>query len=497
MNLRTYQQQALDALRRSLGSGNNAPLLCAPTGSGKTHIARAAVDGAKAKGRSVLFLAPRRELIYQTSEKLLQAGIGHGLLMAGEAPTLYAPVQVASIPTLYSRCIKRERMPLPAADVVIIDEAHLSVAKMTREVIDAYPNAAKVGMTATPARMDGKALGLIYDDMVMGPSVRELTEQGYLVPARYFAPSRPDLQGVKITAGDYNAKDAGRAMQPIIGDVVYNWLRIAKGRKTVVFSINVSHSQQLRDDFRAAGIPAEHLDGNTPNEERKAILGRLRSGETQVLCNCEVLTYGWDEPSISACVIARPTKSIVRYLQMAGRVLRPSEGKEDCLIIDHTGTVDELGFVDDPVDWTLDGTQKIQDRIRERKKTEPKQITCGECATVFRGPVCPVCGTAPDRNHPRYHETVDASLQELDRSKQRKNRQWTSDEKRRFFGELKSYAQAHGYASGWASHKYRQKLGVWPNAHKNAPSVEPSQETLSWIRSRQIAWAKRRKQEAA
>src|SRR5581483_7514788 len=285
--LRDYQTAAVNNLRASLARGNRSPLLTAPTGSGKTIIARALVEGANAKGKRVLFLAPRRELIFQTCEKLESAGIPYGVLMAGQVPRPWEPVQVACVPTLTTRCLRNKTQPLPKADLLIVDEAHWSIAQQTRALLDAYPEAVKVGLTATPARADGRGLGAMYDDLVLGPSVAELTAQGHLAPVRYFAPTKPDLAKVKIVRGDYDQTQLGHRMDDpkLVGDIVANWARIAPTRKTVVFAVNVSHSMHLRDRFLELGVNAEHLDGATPKEQRAAMLQRLRSGETQVLCN--------------------------------------------------------------------------------------------------------------------------------------------------------------------------------------------------------------------
>lgn len=495
--LRPYQSAAVDALRASLAQGHRSPCLVAPTGSGKTHIARDLIGSAVAKCKRVLFLAPRRELIYQTVAKLVSAGIPHGVIMAGENVRPWEPVQVACIPTLHARAIRSHRLHLPEADLLIVDEAHLSIARSTVELLQAYPHAVKVGMTATPARTDGRGLGMVYDDLVLGPSVAELTEKGWLVPARYFAPSKPDLAGVKITAGDYNQRQLGARMDDVrlVGDVIANWARICPDRKTVVFAVNVAHSLHLRDRFAAVGVNAEHLDGTTPNEERAEILRRLRSGQTQVLCNCDVLTYGWDEPSIEAAILARPTKSITRYFQMVGRVLRPSDGKSDCIVIDHAGAVDEFGFVDEPVAWALDPRGKIAERkVREAKTVEEHKITCGECATVFpAAKFCPNCGNDCAQRYAKAIECTNAELAELDREKQRKAKaEWTAERKAQFYAELKGYAQTKGYNPHWADHKFRERLQVWPNAFKHVEPATPGLETRSWITSRAIAYAKRK-----
>lgn len=495
-DLRPYQRAAVGSLRESVRRGCKSPLLVCPTGSGKTVIAKAVIEASAAKGRRCLFLAPRRELIYQTSEKLSRAGIHHGVIMAGEGANRWARVQVACIPSLLQRCIRTHREQLPEADIVIVDEAHLSIADGTQEVLNAYPNAIKIGLTATPARTDGRGLGEFYDDLILGPSVQELTDLGFLVPARYFAPSKPDLEGVKIQAGDYNQKQLGERMQPLVGDVVTNWLRIARDRKTVVFSVNVAHSLSLCEQFRAAGIVAEHIDGRMENHERAAILRRLTTGKTQVICNCLVLTYGWDAPAISCAVLACPTKSVTKYLQMVGRVLRPSEGKADCIVIDHAGAVDDLGFADEPRPWSLDADTKIQDRQTNAKERKASKVTCGDCATVYVGRICPHCGKEAPARPPKAIDFMDGELSELDRAKKR-GRKFTAAEKESFYGQLRHYAGQHCYSDGWASHKFRERMGVWPNSFKAASLVVPTPETLAWIRSRQIAWSKSKARQAA
>jgi len=495
--LRGYQTDLISSLRASIAQGNRRPVVQAPTGSGKTLVMASLVSSAVEKRKQVLVLAPRRELIYQTSDKVLQMGVEHGVIMAGERPSLIHSVQVACIPTLHRRCIQNSHMALPHADLVLVDEAHLSIAPSTKELLSNYDNSVIVGFTATPARGDGRGLGEVYDDLVIGPTVKSLTDEGWLVPARYFAGKKPDVSKVKIQAGDYQQKGLGDAVDKpeIVGDVVTNWIRIAGDRKTVVFAVNVAHSRHLCEQFKEMGVDAEHIDGNTERDERKAMLQRLRDGDTQVICSCEVLTYGWDEPSISCAVMARPTKSIARYLQMAGRVLRPYDNKEDCIIIDHAGSVYDLGFVDDEIPWTLEANEKVQERKQDqqKQKSDPKPIECKHCSYVFDpAPKCPSCGHEMTSEYKEAVKVVDDDLTELNKQRKRNNRKFSKKEKRRFYGELKGIAKSRGYSEGWVAHSYRKKFGVWPNDHKGAPSVDPSPETIAWVKHLQIQYAKRK-----
>ena len=496
VNLRPYQEAALRDLRESIRSGKRRPILVAPTGSGKTMLAVAVIQGAINKGNRVLFLAPRRELIYQASNRMQAHGIYPGIIMAGEPRSPSAQVQVASFDTLHARGVRTERMLMPESDVLVVDEAHLAVSKTRLDILNHYKDSIIIGLTATPARGDGKGLGIIFDDLVQSVSMRQLVDQGYLAKARYFAPSKPDLEGLKVRAGDYVVKELDKRMdQPkLIGDVVDNWFRLARDRQTVVFCVTRAHSRHICSEFKSRGVRAEHLDGETPLEERKAILNRVSSGETQVLCNVFVCTFGLDIPSLSCCVLARPTKNISLYLQTAGRVLRMCEGKNDALIIDHSGAVDEHGFVDDDIPWTLEGNVKEEKVKKQKEKKEPKEITCGECGTVFKGQRdCPNCGYAmiPSSKPIPVHK---ASLQEIVKKKKKENRMMTLEDKVRFFGMLRYYCRAYGKKPGWAAYKYRERTGVWPNDSriKNAKLIPPDPAMYAWIRAQNIRWAKRR-----
>lgn len=489
--LRPYQVKAIQDLRTAVQQGHKRVLLYMPTGGGKTACATEIIRSAVSKGNSALFVCHRRELVHQCSNKLTEIGVPHGLILAGEEPSHYDPVQVAAIQTLHARAFARKRMKLPPASVLILDECHHALAKTWTQLTDAYPDAVVIGLTATPVRGDGRGLGHIFEHMVMSPTIGELTQLGYLVPVRYFAPSMPDLEGVKVRAGDYVQEELGKAMDKpkLIGDIVTNFLRICPDRQTVLFASSVAHSIHAAEAFNAAGIKAAHLDGNTPADLRDATLNDLRHKRIQILCNCMLVTEGWDYPAASCAILARPTKSVGLYLQMAGRVLRPFPGKSDTILIDHSGAVYEHGLLTDFVEWNLDTEGKIQDRQAEIKAKEPKPITCSKCHAVYTGQlVCPSCGHVPERKG-RSVEFIDADLTEVieDRAKKHEH---TMAEKGVWYGMLKQIAQERSYNLGWAAHKYREKFGVWPNGLKQAPALVPSPEVLSWVRSRQIRWAK-------
>lgn len=476
-SLRPYQLRSIDQLRIAIAQGHRRLILQAPTGSGKTIIAADIVKRAKTKGNRVLFLAHRRELIRQASGKLSGAEISSGIIMSGEASDISNPVQVASVQTLWARAFRKMRMDLPDAQVLVIDECHLSAARTYQRIIESYPKAVILGLTATPIRSDGKGLGDTYTHMVKTASIRELTEQGFLVPVRYFAPSVPDLQGVKVTAGDYNKGQLEKAMDKIqlVGDVVENWCRIAENRPTVVFASGVRHSIHLRDRFLSVGIPAAHIDASTPKEERDEILQRLDAGELQVVTNCQILQEGWDQPRVSCCVLARPTKSPGLYLQMAGRILRPHPGKANALLIDHAGAIYNHGRIDEWEDWSLEkGAVRSLPKVNPKAKSGPKEITCAECSFLYHGMErCPNCDHKPIKWGLGL-EYKDGYLWEVGETPKK-------EDKAAWFQMLLGYCIQKGYKPGFASRAYRERFGVWPGSRFKRNPLEPNEEVLAYI----------------
>lgn len=501
--LRPHQARAVTDIRASLRRGNRRVLYQLPTGGGKTRVMAELCKLGEAKGSYVVILAPRRELVYQIRASLEGEGVSPGIIMAGERQGLYKRTHVCSFDTLHARAIQRTKIDLPRADLVLVDEAHLAVADSRREILEAYPEARHVLVTATPARGDGRGLCEIADDMVLGPSITELVDLGFLLPLRYFAPSEPDLAAVKLNKeGDYQITGLEKAVDKptLIGDIVTNWQRIAEGRSTVVFCATRKHSRHVMQEFLSRGITAEHVDGETPLEEREAIFDRVANGVTTVLCNVFVASYGLDIPRLSCAVLARPTKNLTLYLQMVGRVMRPFNDQVDGLVIDHAGAVKENGFADDFIPWSLDGKEKIKDRIKAAKEagSEAKEIRCPNCSYVFkRSHICPKCGfqvVAPTEALPVHK----ADLQEIKKSKdesaaERRNRATPAEVKRDEYAQMLRYAIEKGKAPGWAAHTYRARYGVWPNAHNGTkPAARVGEEVSRFIRHRNMAYAKRR-----
>jgi DNA repair protein RadD len=401
IELRPYQSDAVSEIERAIAAGQRKIIVIAPTGSGKTVIFCDFIRRKIAEFKCVLVIAHRREIIQQTSDKLTDNGVRHGIILAGREKDLrpMEPVQVASIGTLWSRGMRSETMQMPPADVLIVDEAHHVRARTYLKIVEQYPDAILLGFTATPARGDGLGLGNVFSTMIECPQIAELIVGGYLVKSRVYAPIDPNLKGVRTQQGDYviNQLSARMNTDALVGDIVTHWHKYSERRRTVAFAVDVAHSVHIRDEFVKAGVRAEHLDGTTPKDERDAILARLASGETEVVTNCMVLTEGWDMPAVGTCILARPTRQMPLYRQMVGRVLRPADGKPDAIILDHSGAVYRHGLPEDHVHWTLAVDRRAVTPAHEARQRGdvPKLHECPSCKTLMTRPPCPHCGWMP------------------------------------------------------------------------------------------------------
>ncbi len=499
IELRPFQRDAVDQIEHEIAEGRRRLLYVAPTGAGKTVVGAEIINRAVERHHRVLVITHRREIITQTYDKLVANGVNPGIVLAGFEDELrpYANVQVAGIQTLHARAIRSNRMPMPAATYLIIDEAHHARAGTYQKVLDFYPDAVVIGLTATPCRGDGRGLGNLFETMIQAPQIAELIKLGHLVPTKVYAPIDRDIaKGVRTQTGDYvlSALSARMNTDQLVGDVVADWLKHGERRRTVIFAVDVAHSAHIRNAFLEFDVRAEHLDGSTPKTERDAILARLRSGETEIVTNCAVLTEGFDCPDIGCIVLARPTKKMGLYRQMIGRGLRPADGKSDCVILDHSGAVYRHGLPEDYVEWTLNVDRRAENPTQAKRERgeEPKLRECPSCKTVMAAPPCHACGWMPAPRHGRDRDFGDGELGLVIGGKARAP---AYDENYRadFFQQLRAVQQMRGYKKGWAAHKFKEKFGTFPPwSYNDLPPVAPTDAVLRWIRSRNIAFAKAR-----
>jgi len=482
MELREFQTNAVSMLRQSIGQGKIAPLLVMSTGAGKTRTAAAICKSATEKGKRVLFITPRRGLTLQAEQAFYDLGIESGIIMAGIEHDPRHRVEVASMDTIISRLGKDHMtnalLGVQAADILIVDEAHLSVSKKRQEFLLAAlageydKRKIVIGLTASPCVNGGGGLGAVYDDLLVPVTMSELIDQGYLVQPRYYAAEKPDLSDVKMTGGEYQADGLGDAFADnvIMGDVVTNWWRIAKDTSTVVFTPTRANAASLVERFIGAGVKAEYLDANTTDEDRAEIYSRVTRGRTKVICNVGIVSLGVDIPRIQTVVMATATKSVAKWMQAVGRALRPYEGKDCAFIIDHGGmSIDAgMGPVEFITDWSLDDKTTIQDRTESRKieNKEPKEITCKKCKTVFKGRrTCPACGNEMKQKTEEI-EYYEADLKEVKRKKVDKN------DKQRVWNDCIYTAQYRGLKCGAAAHMYKKQIGTWPRGLEKMPKAD-------------------------
>ena len=477
IHLRPYQEHDLNAVRVAMRSFRSV-LLVQPTGAGKGTLATYIVNSAVLKGKSVLFLVNRRTLVHDFAKRLERLGIDHGVIMGSDPrrkPWLHT--HVASIDTLH------RRPTVPHADLLVVDEAHFAVSPTWKKVLDRYPAAKVLMMTATPLRLDSRGLGEIADVMVQGPSVQDLISQGYLVPSRVFAPSAPDTSSVRTTAGDFNAKALSAACDKnrLVGDIVKHWKQHASERKTAIFGVDQKHAQHIAEQFRVAGCDCAYVDAETPDAERDRIWNDLDNGNLRLVSSVGVIAYGWDHPLVSCVILARPTQSLGLHLQQVGRGCRPAPHKTDLLVLDHAANTHRHGFYEDPREWSLSGGI-----IKPAQEPGITISTCARCFGTFRPgpPACPFCG-APILRRERKIEVTPGELEEIRRQEKaeaiaKHAAAATEESKRRKYRDLVRIGEERGYLPGWAKLRFKLEFGHWAPRAWLTPGDNPDYSDPTW-----------------
>lgn len=410
LELRDYQERIIVETRVALRE-HNSVCVQLPTGGGKTALSTKMLANVHAKGRHGFFMVHRQELVDQTMRTFAEFGLPYGVISAGYTEAPFEPIQIASVDTLRARLAKGWR-PRVRPSVMVIDECHHAAAGGWSYVLNEFADAKKIGLTATPRRLDGQGLRTHFSHMVKGPSTAELIRRGYLSSYRPFIPSSPDLSSVKSRMGDY-VKDqmAGAMDKPsITGDAISHYLQHARGRRALAFCVSVEHSQHVVAQFKEAGIVAWHLDGGTNRGERRAAITAFRRGEIKVLSNVDLFGEGFDVPAADVSIMLRPTRSLSLYLQQCGRVLRPLEGKAPAILLDHAGNIMRHGLPCDERDWSLDG--ESEGEKQEKAEAGPKQ--CPKCLFAHRAgpPHCPNCGFKYEKMS-RQVDQVEGALREV------------------------------------------------------------------------------------
>lgn len=449
--LRDYQQQGVRDIAAAFKVGARSVLYVAPTGSGKTVLFSFVAARQRERDKRSLVLVHRRELLAQTVRAFSLFDVPAGAIARDHPFEPGATIQVASS-QLVARRISDGRLDLSdwAPTLIILDEAHHGVSKSLISIMDRWPEAKILGVTATPARLDGKGLGEVFGTMVIGPRPRPLIDAGWLADYRAFSHPAPDFDRASLrkVAGDFRGAEMEEQLDTgiCIGNVIEHYERHLLGQRALVYCVGIDHARHMARAFQAAGHPAANLDGNMRMDERDAKLAAFAANELMVLCSCEILGEGLDVPETSGVILVRPTASLTLHLQQVGRGLRPKTDGRKVIILDHVGNLLQHGLPDDDHAWSLDG----------RVKPEPTKLFacpwcsamnksgtnfCQECRGYLAGPGpagwkeceachdaslmafltrCPACGQAPaapaaPTRKGRHLDVLEGDLAELER----------------------------------------------------------------------------------
>ncbi len=450
---RSYQGELIGKTRLALRRVRRV-LIQLPTGGGKTWVASNIVKSANEKKNSAVFLCHRDFLLEQTSKTFTDAGIDHSYVAPKRWLNPYSPAHVAMVQTLRNRLHK-----IDEPDIAIWDEAHHIGATTWAKIMDAWPNARHIGLSATPCRLDGKGLDKWFDEMVIGPSTHELMEIGALNKYRAFAPTSPDLTGLHTRAGDYKKDELNSVMDRsvLIGDMVQHYKRLAMHHRAVYFCTSIEHSKHVAASFNANGIPAMHLDGDHTTFERRCAALAFADRELMVLTNVDLFGEGYDlaaqagrDVRIEAVGLGRPTQSLGLFMQQVGRALRP--GDQPAVILDHAGNIEKHGLPDDDRDWSLRGIQKKPGNA----STVRQCLQCFAMIPIAPGP-CPHCGAAAatESMGGRQIEEIEGDLEEIDQQKRRMGKKIEEWEARNL-NDLIALGRRRGYKEPekWAAHMW-------------------------------------------
>lgn len=466
--LRPYQERAIQTLRENVRRGRRRILLVAPTGAGKMTIIAGII---RTSSVPVLFVCDRMELVEQCVLELRAVGITNVGVIRGDDDRVNpdATVQVASIQTL-------RRRDKPPAGIVFIDEAHKAVSDSYLALLEHYKTSITLGFTATPTRYDGRPLGNLFECLEVVCTYETLIKDGFIVaPLCYSGPAVPDLSSIKTIGGDYDEGALGDIMRntSLVGHLLEHWLRLAhmypgsgtrlvegSRRRTFIFAVSIQHSIDICDRFSDAGVRIAHLDGTTPETERRRIIKAIGCGDLEAVTNVGVLLEGVDVPSSKCVLHARPTQSIVLWRQSCGRILRPwhpgcRSGCRDHpsampLLLDHAGNIQRHGFPHEDLHWDL------AVRARPSSKKTPTRI-CSGCYAYLPAykRLCPYCDTeAPPTPPADLPKESEDQLQALSA---------TPEEMRRmYFNMMTQVARAKGYKPGFVGARYKGRYGAWP-----------------------------------
>nr|DAV36516.1 MAG TPA: Chromatin remodeling complex ATPase [Caudoviricetes sp.] len=447
--LRPYQTDLVSRLSRSWRLGHKAPCIVLPCGGGKSVIVAEIARRTTENGKLVLFLVHRKELCDQIRNTFKWWGVD---------------MDLCNIMMVQTAARKLQRMECPS--LIITDENHHSKASTYQKIYDAFSSAYRVGVTATPVRIDGSGLGDVNDDLIIGVSAKWLIENNCLAPYDYYAPSDIDMSSLHTRHGEYDMSEAEEMLSDkcVYGDVIRHYNEYAKGLKAVCYCVSIGYSKRMAQEFCDSGIPAAHIDGSTPKSERDRIIADFRNGSIKILCNVDLISEGFDVPDCGCAILLRPTKSLTLYIQQSMRCMRYKEGKR-AVILDHVGNVRRFGMPDDDREWSLD--------VRKKKsEDEFDVISCEYCFFTFpkinkggkRAVCCPNCHMplkkADSKNREADREPTEEKGAVLEKVTE-VHVIPAMPSQCRTYSDLAAYARAKGYKPGWIYHTAK-RMGIQP-----------------------------------
>jgi len=484
---RPYQYEGASAIRQAYLSGRRAPMYVLPTGGGKTVLFCYIAEQAVKKGSKVLILVHRIELLRQTQASIMKlTGMPVGIINSQYTPNLHAPIQVASVQTLVSRIDLIEKYFQP--NLIIIDECHHANANSWRKIIDRFERSRLLGVTATPCRTDGSGLGVnaggYFDELILGPDVPWLMDEGYLVRAKlYGSANQIDLSDVDMVGGDYKKGQLkGKIDKPTItGDIIEHYRQISDHAPAIGFCVSVEHAEHVAEQFRLAGYRSFSVDGSLDDEIRQARLNGLADGSVEVLTSCDLISEGTDIPVVTTSLELRPTASTGLNIQQRGRVLRPvyakgfdlntREGRLNAIvasikphanILDHVGNWKTHGFPDDVREWSLEGAKKRgKGAMREQaEKIVLKIRQCPACFAIHEySDKCNECGHVYPTEQASAPKQVDGQLRELTKEDKEavKRQKRVEVAMAKTYEDLLALEKRRNYKPGWAAHVWAHR----------------------------------------
>lgn len=482
--LREHQLDIVQKIHDGFNQGHRCQLLWGVTGLGKTEISIYLMKQFADQFQSAAMVMDRIVLVDQTSRRLSQYSIDHGVLQADH--WRYRPherIQVCSVQTLARRSKKWK------PNLLIIDECHV-LHRSTIKMIEDNPDMKVIGLTATPFT---KGLKNIFTNIVAGPTYEDIIEKEWLVPVKVYVAKEIDMKGAKKVAGEWASDEVTARGVQITGDIVAEWEKktieiFDKPVKTIVFCAGVAHGRDLEQKFKEAGYNFVSISYKEDDDFKRMTIEEFSKPDSEIhgLIATDILTRGFDVTDVMIGISARPfSKSFSSHVQQLGRVMRPHPEKKFALWLDHSGNF--LRFRKDWDKLFTEGVTELKDGGEKAKKEptekEKKESKCPKCSAlwVWKSDTCGECGHVRKRMSSVVN--VAGELQELSL------KPTAQTDRQQFYSELIYYARMKGYKDGWAAHKYKTKMGTFPNGLSPVPA-QISVQTSNWIRSQMIAYAK-------